>query len=244
MQKWIPVIKRLEELCDAAARFQGERLRHASWQDWSADAKALLVLALGRDNLLRTKFKAVCDEVDAVKKTVQGEDAQSDARKARLDQLVAILSSVRREAMGRRVFLAHGRDQARADVAALVLHEAGLEPIVLWKQPDGGKTIIEKFEEYADASFAVILLTADDLGEFREEAQAGRLRPRARQNAVLELGFFVGRLGRENVCVVADAEVEIPSDYHGVVNIQFDPAGEWKHQLTGRLRQAGFELRA
>ncbi len=38
------------------------------------------------------------------------------------------------------------------------------EAIILHEQPDAGRTIIEKFEDYADVSFAVILYTGCDLG--------------------------------------------------------------------------------
>ena len=242
MQKWIPVNRRLLEICAEAEGFDGQRLKHTSWKDWSADAKALLTVALGRENLVRRKFKVLCTEVDSIKQTIEDKDEQSKARQKRLPELLAILQEVRRRGMGKGVFIAHGRDLSRTDSASLLLRECGLDPVVLYKQPDGGKTVIEKFEDFADASFAIVLLTADDVGCLKEAAGAGGLQPRARQNAIFELGFFVGRLGRENVCVVADPNLEIPSDYRGVVIIEFDPADQWKHKLTQHLQQAGFEL--
>jgi len=36
-----------------------------------------------------------------------------------------------------------------------------LEPIVLHRQPDEGKTIIEKFEKHEDVGYVFILLTPD-----------------------------------------------------------------------------------
>ena len=79
------------------------------------------------------------------------------------------------------------------------LGKLDLTPIILHERPNRGRTIIEKFEDYADVGFAAILLTPDDVG-----ATAGsehESRPRARQNVILELGFFLGRLGRDRVCV-------------------------------------------
>ena len=35
---------------------------------------------------------------------------------------------------------------------------------------------------------------------------------RARQNVVLEMGFFIDSLGRERVCAIYRKSVEIPSD--------------------------------
>jgi len=43
------------------------------------------------------------------------------------------------------------------------------------------------------------------------------LEPRARQNVLLELVFFIGHLGRDKVCALKKGAVEIPSDFAGVV---------------------------
>lgn len=47
---------------------------------------------------------------------------------------------------------------------------------------------------------------------------------RARQNDVLEMGFFFGRLGRERVCVVYESGVELPSDVGGILYVQYKGA--------------------
>jgi predicted nucleotide-binding protein len=59
--------------------------------------------------------------------------------------------------------------------------------IILHEQPNQGKTLIEKFEAHSDVGFAVVLLTDDDLGG----RKGGEQNPRARQNVVLELGYFI-----------------------------------------------------
>jgi predicted nucleotide-binding protein len=107
--------------------------------------------------------------------------------------------------------------------------------------PNGGRTIIEKFEDYADASFAVVLLTGDDVAGLADVANRD-LRPRARQNVVFELGFFLGRLGREQVAVLYEPGVEIPSDYSGVLYIELDPQQHWQRVLARELKNAGYEL--
>jgi predicted nucleotide-binding protein len=108
----------------------------------------------------------------------------------------------------------------------------------LHEQPDSGRTIIEKFEDHAsEAGFAVVLLTADDVGRARDETT---LNPRARQNVVLELGFFIGRLGRGRVVALHEAGVELPSDLSGVL---YKPlAGNWHTALAGELRAAKIEV--
>lgn len=97
-----------------------------------------------------------------------------------------------------RVFVVHGRDDRMKVAVARVLERLGLTPVILHEQPDKGRTIIEKFADYSDVGFAVVLLSPDDAGYLKEESSE-KARPRARQNVIFELGYFIGKLGRENV---------------------------------------------
>lgn len=98
-----------------------------------------------------------------------------------------------------RVFVVHGHDDGTREAVARYISKLGLEPIVLHEQPNQGRTIIEKFEDSSDVSFAVVLFTPDDVGHpFGRPTDA---KPRARQNVLLELGFFMCALGRDKVCV-------------------------------------------
>ena len=67
-------------------------------------------------------------------------------------------------------------------------------------------------------------------------------RPRARQNIILELGYFAARLGRARVCPLVAPGVETPSDYDGVVYVPLDATGGWRHTLLTELKEAGFEI--
>jgi predicted nucleotide-binding protein len=62
----------------------------------------------------------------------------------------------------------------------------------------------------------VVLLTADDRGGPIDQAYE-KQSARARQNMIFELGFFIGKLGRDRVCALYEEGVEVPSDYQGVV---------------------------
>ena len=125
---------------------------------------------------------------------------------------------------------------------ARFLTKLGLEPVVLHEQPNQGRTIIEKFEEYAQVAFAVVLLTPDDIGG--RHGQSDGLQPRARQNVILELGFFLGKLGRRGTCALLKEDVEIPSDYDGVLYIPMDDQGAWQMALVRELKEAGLNVDA
>jgi len=137
-----------------------------------------------------------------------------------------------------KVFIVHGHDQAPREMVARFLEALGLEPIILHEQANMGRTIIQKLVDHGDVGFAVVLLTPDDEGR----TSGGQLQPRARQNVILELGYFVGLLGSPRVCALKRGEVEIPSDFHGVVYEPFDDHGGWKQSLARELDAAGYHV--
>lgn len=141
---------------------------------------------------------------------------------------------------GRRVFIVHGHDHEAKELTARFLEKLKLEPIILSERPSEGRTIIEKFEAHSDVAFAVILLTPDDIGHPRDDPSSAR--PRARQNVILELGYFIGRLTRARVCALHRGSTDIPSDFHGVLYVSMDDGGGWKLKLATEMKQAGLDV--
>jgi predicted nucleotide-binding protein len=139
-----------------------------------------------------------------------------------------------------KVFIVHGHDDASREIMARFLSNLDLKPIILHEQASEGRTIIEKLEYYSDVGYAVILLTPDDEG--RKKSQGEILRDRARQNVILELGYFTCKLGRRRVCALHRGSVEIPTDYLGVLYVPLDEAGGWKLRLAKELKAAGFNV--
>jgi len=137
------------------------------------------------------------------------------------------------------VFLVHGQDgPAKIEVARL-LERAGLAVTILHEQPNGGRTIVEKFEDHArTAGFAVVLLTPDDEGG----PVGGAMKPRARQNVIGELFWFAAKLSRKRVCALRKGDVEIPSDFAGVVYTDMDDRGAWRQELLRELQNAGYSI--
>lgn len=133
------------------------------------------------------------------------------------------------------VFLVHGHNDLMLHETARFIERLGLCTVVLRELPNSGRSIIEKFIDHSDVEFAVVLLTADDVGRSGKAASES-LSPRARQNVIFELGFFIGKLGRKKVCTLYEPEVEIPSDYSGVLFIKIDKGGMWRLQLAKELK--------
>jgi predicted nucleotide-binding protein len=141
-----------------------------------------------------------------------------------------------------RVFLVHGQNDAVREKTARFLEHLDLGLVILQEQADKGRTVIEKFLDHSsEVGFAVVLLTADDRGGPRDGKYEDQ-RFRARQNVWLELGFFIGKLGRQHVCALCEEGVEIPSDYHGVLFVPLDKEGAWQLKLAREIKTAGIPI--
>ena len=150
-------------------------------------------------------------------------------------------SEVLRSTIGDKVFIVHGHNETIKYKIASFVKGLQLPATILDEQANKGQTIIDKFEEHAeDAGFAIVLLTYDDVGAPKHKKE--ELKPRARQNVILELGYFLRGLGRERVCVLYEKGVELPSDIHGVIYVPIDDADGWKLRLAKEMQVAGLPI--
>jgi hypothetical protein len=143
-----------------------------------------------------------------------------------------------------RVFIVHGHNNEMKQATKEVVSRLGLKPVILHEQPDQGKTIIEKFEDYADVGFAIVLLSPDDINVVDHDSEKDIARPR--QNVILELGFLIGKIGRSKVFVLkhSDPKLELPTDYSGVLYTEYDESMNWRFKLVKELQASEFAVNA
>ena len=147
------------------------------------------------------------------------------------------------EKTSQKVFTVHGHDEAAKHAVARFIERLGLEAIILDEQSGGLQAIIDKFEEQAeDVVFAIILLTPDDVGAAK--AEQNELQPRARQNVILELGYFIGKLNRNQICLLYKGGVELPSDIRGLSYILMDDYDGWQLKLAREMKSAKLPIDA
>lgn len=134
-----------------------------------------------------------------------------------------------------KIFIVHGHDRlVRMELKNYLQNKLKLpEPVILEENMSAGLTIVENFEKYAsEAGLVFVLLTPDD---FTGDSV------RARQNVILELGYFMGKLGRKSgrIIILCKGDVEIPSDLSGILYIRIDngilAAGELIREALDRL---------
>lgn len=221
----------------------------ASFQAWKTRAERFLIKKYGNNSYEHSRFKetyfslgifttgtpdsefvAACQrglrKTEAIFQTYLEEMSEEDVQKPIIVQPMNYA----------KVFIVHGHDGELKQSVARIIEKQGIEAVILSEQANQGKTIIEKFENYSDVSGAICLFTADDLGRSMEsETDCAR----ARQNVVFETGYFIGKLGRDHIVILADDGVEMPSDLAGVVRTN---TGNWQFELHKELKAMGYAI--
>lgn len=135
-----------------------------------------------------------------------------------------------------KVFIVHGHNHHLRDRVSCYLRELSIEPLILSEHANLGDPLTTKFIRVAQqAKYAVILFTPDDLGRANNNDTE---KPRARQNVVFELGYFIGKLGANRVALISSQHVEHPTDYAGIGRIIYDESessDNWKLKLKKEL---------
>ena len=153
-----------------------------------------------------------------------------------LQEEPALNSSISPAQNANKVFIVHGHDGELKESVARIIEKQGIEAIILSEKANQGRTIIEKFEDYSDVGGAICLFTADDIGNEKSKSESNS---RARQNVVFEAGYFMGKLGRDHVVLLADSGIEMPSDLSGVV---YTNTANWQFELLKELNAMGYKV--
>ena len=142
----------------------------------------------------------------------------------------------------RKVFISHGHDEEATTTVAKFVENLGLKVAVLDEQSSNDLTVIENLEKYADdTGFAIALFTPDDVGALKDEADR-QLNPRARQNVIFELGYFLGKLNPNQVCLLYKEGVELPSSIRDVAYVPMDRNNDWQLKIRQGMQDAGLPV--
>ena len=130
----------------------------------------------------------------------------------------------------RRRVAAASRDKDSA-LAGLAL------PVIMNLRGKGALTVPDVFETLGSSVSATIaIVTADDIGGFARSDTPGRaeynarelkLKPRARENIWVEVGWFWGHLGRSKVFLWLKEDVLLPTDLQGAAWTQGNLEQSW-----------------
>ena len=247
-------IERLKRQKEALTSVAGANLSSPQFVKWRRDTELAIEHVFGSESRHLPDFRSIRYRPIGYS-VVNPEPAFAKAFRGGVQRAHAVLDSMIQEVeeyglpteiresenASNKVFVVHGHNEVARETVARFLERLGLDPVILHKLPNKGRFVLEKFTDYADVAAAVVLLTADDRGGPASLPRKNQ-KMRARQNVILELGFFLGRLGQPQVCALYEDGVEIPSDYQGVLFVPFDPAGAWKMLLARELKEIGLPI--
>jgi predicted nucleotide-binding protein len=195
--------------------------------------------AIGGQRYLQSEIKELHEDIQSKVDRLESIIERLNLFPLAFEDVVSTIKKEERK-MTNEIFIVHGHDDAAKNELARLIERLGYKPIILHEQPNQGRTIMEKFEKNSDVPYAIVLLTPDDIGASKNDVE--NLKHRARQNVILELGFYWGKLGRDRVSVLYKGDIELPSDILGLLYIQMDTAEGWKVQLAKELKNTGFAI--
>ena len=221
----------------------------ARFQAWKSKAERFLIRKYGKDSYEHIRFSKThfsllayplnTPESDFIRACQSGLKTTQAIFQIYIDEMIeeATPTSTPVQPMNyERVFIVHGHDGELKQSVARIIEKQGIEAVILTEQANQGKTIIEKFEDYSDVGGVICLFTADDIGRTKTESSD---HCRARQNVVFETGYFIGKLGRDHIVILADKGLEMPSDLSGVVRTNTD---NWQFDLLKELKTMGYAI--
>ena len=222
----------------------------ANFQAWKTKTERFLIRVYGKDSLEYNKFVSTrfslrvysvgTPRIEHVKACENGLNIAKAVFLTYLEELedVDAVLVPQKDSPDKssftKVFIVHGHDGELKQSVARIIEKQGIEAIILSEQANKGETIIEKFEDYSDVDGAICLFTSDDIGKAKKGPAD---KPRARQNVVLETGYFMGKLGRNRIVILADEGIEMPSDLSGVV---YTNTTNWQIDLLKELKAIGY----
>ncbi len=221
----------------------------ARFQAWKSKAERFLIRKYGKESYEHTRFSKTyfsllvytlgTPESDFIRACQSGLKTTEAIFQTYLDEMAEESAPTQAPIQPinyAKVFIVHGHDGELKQSVARIIEKQGIEAVILSEQANQGKTIIEKFENYSDVGGAICLFTADDLGRSRESETD---RARARQNVVFETGYFIGKLGRDHIVILADDGIEMPSDLSGVVRTN---TASWQFEVLKELKAMGYAI--
>ncbi len=145
----------------------------------------------------------------------------------------------------RRIIVVSGTDESIKQTITGALRKLGLAAVVMSEEPSQGKKIVDRFADYADVGFAVVLLSPD-VYVYPKGEEATKRQRTPNQDVTLMFGFLLGKLGKDRVLAFykETPNFRIPVEFEGVKITALDDRDSWKHALIRELTGCGYTVDA
>ncbi len=208
---------------------------------WSYETADKLNLP-NQENLVTAKDKKYLLE-SIIKSKVKGAYLCTEKFLSSTEKNIDPFQSTKSVSDRRRIFVVCGTDDEMKQAITNALIKLWLVPLVVCEEPSQGRKIVERFADYKDVCFAVVMLSPDDFAYAKEDSPTKR-RLRPKQDVVFELGFLIGKLGKDHIIVLYRecSNFECPTDFEGLKLAAFDDRESWKLALIRELTNCGYTV--
>jgi hypothetical protein len=135
----------------------------------------------------------------------------------------------------RRVLVIAGHSDSTTGELAALLQDLELETIFYSDVFTRGVTVIEKLTVMA--TYAFVLLSPEDLALLWRPASP------TKENLMVQLGYFIGKLGRDRICLLVRSDTELPYELQGYSYITYkERISEVSLAIVNELRKAGYSF--
>ena len=143
----------------------------------------------------------------------------------------------------RRIIVVSGKDEKMKQTITEALRKLGLASIVMSEEPSHGKKIFDRFADYADVGFALVLLSPD-IYVYPKGEEATKRKRVPKQDVILLFGFLLGKLGKDRVLAFyrESPNFVFPIDFEGVKFAALDDRESWKRVLIRELVGCGYTV--
>ena len=239
-----PALKLLDCLASGKKLLENPKTTQDSIVQWTRRVRFALFSIFGKDAVIVKDADALIKQAqtkglsreDFAQKLADVESLVSYVNRVAENLLACSVSQTSRVPSTKDVFIIHGHDELNTRrLHQLLQGHFGLNPIAMLARPGMSRPLTQKFEDEAQTcSFAFALFTPDD-----EVTKSGQPYNQARPNVIYEVGWFIGRLGRERVSLILKSGTRIHSDLDGVSQIRFTENIEEKFlEIQNELKAA------
>lgn len=156
------------------------------------------------------------------------------------------MSSAKSSQSSQQVLVVPGLNTEMNSNIVNTLNKLGFVPVVFDSQDkEASKKLLERFDQYKDAAFGVVVLADDEVGTLRLEYPKN-VKMRARPQVVFLGGFLLGKLGASKLIFlyVPRQNFEFPFEMDAFCSLAYDDKNRWHFDFLKELKSRGFTVDA
>ncbi len=198
---------------------------------------------------LRTEPRDIPSEKEQQKEPVTFEQPPMQNENLSVEKQTALsipegqIENIHYPKVNARVFIVGVDNEVNSTIRAF-LEKMGAQVLAGCLEPNLHKSILVQFPSYDNQiDFAIVVLSADEFSLQKKQDSVDAMLVSS-QKTIFELGFLVGKLGRNRVTVFyQDIErFKRPTEFFDLLYVLFNDQNFWQEQLIHQMKASGLDV--